>query len=329
MQARGPGQKLFFDSEVLDVKYAMDIRHQYDGNEKAGEQWKTGTKIFLIGRIMILKEMLKWAEDHDNTMVTAEATQSLQVHMAEDPTVVSHLLWAYLGVNLTGAAREIYGNVEQGNGLEVWRRINKHIFSKNEQRRAELYQHVHNPRAAAKPSDVASALEEWDTSQRLYREVGGKDLNGDDLKEIVMRLLPWSVKKDLISKLNDFATWDGLKNHIKEHARVLMIHFPKAGVGLNNVDDDVVEPLSEAFWASTDELEFEAAVEAMGSSRSADAIMALVERRRKPGWKPRPAKKGGGKGEGKGDGGKSSSNGKKMLCANCLKPGAQGRGMQG
>ena len=120
-------QKLFFDSKALDVKYAMDSRHQFDGSEKTGETWKTQVKIFLTGRILALKQLLKWSEDHGDAEVTAADVESLRYYMEEDPVVISHLLWAFMGVNLTGAAQAIFGNVEASNGLEVWRRLHKHI----------------------------------------------------------------------------------------------------------------------------------------------------------------------------------------------------------
>ena len=116
-QGQGEGgyrQKCSFDPKTLDVKYAMDPRHQFDGNEKAGETWKTNVNIFLTGRILALKQLLKWAEDHGDGEVTTADVESLRYYMEEDPVVISHLLWAFMGVNLTGAALAIFGNVEGG-----------------------------------------------------------------------------------------------------------------------------------------------------------------------------------------------------------------------
>ena len=52
------------------------------------------------------------------------------------------------------------GNVPDSHGLEIWRRLNRHFYPKNESRRAELYRFIHKPRMAQKSSDIPDALEE-------------------------------------------------------------------------------------------------------------------------------------------------------------------------
>ena len=134
----------------------MEARHQFDGSEKTGEGWRGKIRDFLVGRIQVIKWLLKWADDFNTEVVTRAHVESLKPYMDEDRTVINHLLWAFLSVNLTGAAREIFGNAPDSNGLEVWRRIYKHIFLRNEQRRDELYGMIHNPRSAKNAADVAA-----------------------------------------------------------------------------------------------------------------------------------------------------------------------------
>ena len=45
---------------------------------------------------------------------------------------------------------------------------------------------IHNPGAAKGPADVTTALETWDTNQRLYKEVCGIPLRLDELKDTVL-----------------------------------------------------------------------------------------------------------------------------------------------
>ena len=113
---------------MLDIKYALDAKHQYDGGEKTGESWRVNTRDFLVGRMFPIKKLLEWAEQHDGTEVKDEKIEELRPYMDEDPVVISHLLWAFLGINLTGSAKEMYRNAPGSNGLEVWRRLFKHIY---------------------------------------------------------------------------------------------------------------------------------------------------------------------------------------------------------
>ena len=57
-------KRLDYDSKVLDIKYALDTNHRYDGNEKTGEAWRVNTRDFLLGRIFAIKGFLLWAEEH-------------------------------------------------------------------------------------------------------------------------------------------------------------------------------------------------------------------------------------------------------------------------
>ena len=54
---------------------------------------------------------------------------------------------------------------------------------------------------------MSAVMEEWDTNQRLYGELGGVPLRDDELKSIVLKIVPGSIQNDLIFKLSDFKTW--------------------------------------------------------------------------------------------------------------------------
>ena len=41
--------------------------------------------------------------------------------------IISHLMWHYFNVNLVGAAKEIFDNVDMHQGIEVWRKISQKI----------------------------------------------------------------------------------------------------------------------------------------------------------------------------------------------------------
>ena len=85
-----------------------------------------------------MKYLLTWAERRDKDPIIPEALEPLKAWMNEDPVMVGHLLWAFLGVNLTGAALAIHANCSESNGFEVWRRINQAIFARAERRQDEL-----------------------------------------------------------------------------------------------------------------------------------------------------------------------------------------------
>ena len=85
-----------------------------------------------------MKYLLTWAEKRGNNPITKEDLEPLRSWMDEDPWLVGHLMWAFLAVNLTGAALAIHANCDESNGFEVWRRINDAMCSRAELRQNEL-----------------------------------------------------------------------------------------------------------------------------------------------------------------------------------------------
>ena len=103
--------------------------------------------------------------------------------------MVNHLLWAYLGLNLTVLAREILSNIEEFNGFEVWRRIVHKTDDRSERRRDELKDAIEKPKAASKCEDVMQVIEDWDTNQRLHRGAGGESLKDHDKFRIIKNMV--------------------------------------------------------------------------------------------------------------------------------------------
>ena len=105
MRHGSPANAKFFDN-----KFGQDVRNQYDGGIKNSEQWKAAIRSYFIVVYPTMKYLLTWAEKRGNNPITPGALEPLRDWMDEDPWMVGHLLWAFLAVNLTGAALAIHAN---------------------------------------------------------------------------------------------------------------------------------------------------------------------------------------------------------------------------
>ena len=159
----------------------------------------------------------------------------------------------FLAVNLTGAALAIHANCGESNGFEVWRRINDAIFSRAERRQDELYTKIHNPRAATSIHDVAAALEEWDTNQRLFGQGGGVALRDDELRNLVMKVVPAILRDQLVYKIQEPWPWEQLKDWIREHARLHAVYSKSSPAHLA----EAAHTITDEFMERTDGWEFE------------------------------------------------------------------------
>ena len=89
---------------------------------------------YVLWKVPVMGAVLKWVEDHGGQPVTEQGIMRLTTCLDEDPFIVNHLLWAFLNINLTAKAREIFCNVSDSQGFEAWRRVHRHIFSTTERR---------------------------------------------------------------------------------------------------------------------------------------------------------------------------------------------------
>ena len=322
------------DSTIFETKFAQYKENQFDG-QKGGEHWKSLVGNYCVARHHMMTHILEWAENRGSNPVTKDDVEKLRPWMNEDPHVINHLLWGFLNINLVGAAKDIFSNTEQSNGLEVWRKIHALNGASAERRQEEHYQKIHHPKPAANAGDVANALENWDTSQRLHRQCGGLPLREVELRSIILRLLPHDIKMHIIQVSQSILTYENLKNYVKEHARVISVHMTKSTPAHLAETEDFGESITDEFLERTENLTASDQLLELGFAPGTEAYAALATKlaARKNVWragKGRKFEKGGTKGGGKGKvdsgGGKGAGKGGfaapkskdgRPICVNC------------
>ena len=234
----------------------------------------------------------------------------------EDPVVISHLMWSYFNANLTGAAMEIFNNVSDFQGLEVWRKMSQKINVWGERRRDELAEVVNNPKPAGKPEDLAKMIEAWDTSHRQFLACGGQALMEYDRLRILRKMVPQQLLNEMIAR--DFRDYQAAKEWALEMARRLVVQGRHSKLLLAEV-----HTITDEFMERTEGWDFDQQLQELGAAGEADVILALVARRTT--WRSSKGGKGkgkDGKGKSKDDKGKSKGRGPttkagKPLCTNC------------
>ena len=124
-----------------------------------------------------------------------------------DPSVLDGHLWAFLNLNLTHQAKEVFNNVPSMHGLEVWRRLIGELFSLTDLRQMDLQSVVYAPVQATSVQRIRSAIESWETNLRKYEEVDGH-VNEKAKKNIFLKILPRVLAEQLIlSSQNNTQTY--------------------------------------------------------------------------------------------------------------------------
>ncbi len=159
-----------------------------------------------------VNELLKWVEGRQHTKITEADVRGLQSQlMLENSAVVmSHHVWRYLNLNLTGDAKTIHTNTDDSNGLEVWRKLTLDITPRSAARRKLLHDQVYNPTNIANLAAVRMAIEHWEGFVTQYEDAGGKAPDDDMRQELLVGILPESLQEHILWREKDFATYQQL-----------------------------------------------------------------------------------------------------------------------
>ena len=79
-----------------------------------------------------------------------------------DPRVLTFHLFCFLNINLVGKASDIYGSVENDNGLEVWKLINLNVTQKTQAEILSLEHAVLNAKKLDKLKYIPTGRANWD-----------------------------------------------------------------------------------------------------------------------------------------------------------------------
>ena len=223
---------------------------------------------YLITRCPEVRSVLAWAEKQTTELPLVkiqEAQMSRGFACRHDAAILAHHLWGFLNENLEDAAWEILDNCESQNGLEVWRRITEDFTKKTEAEQLNLEDAVVSPAAAAKPQDVAAALERWDTAYKAYVDAGGDVLSEKKKMGAILRLLPWVIKEKALWSYDEFKDSLDLRTWIRKKLRLLE-SWRRQGQEIN-----ATEP---------EGLSLEEAIDALGEDAGEEEILALIHGRR-------------------------------------------------
>jgi len=324
---------------LFEEKTALNKCYQYDGSaDRSGPAWRSDVFDYFVSKLPAAGPWLRWAEQS-----TAEVTTGLltEKKMSNDlmtdelnPTVLSHHIWAFFHHCLIGTAKQIFKATERQNGLEVWRRLAREINSRTDCVRHNLRNRCQIVSQASSNSQVWQHITNWETTYIEYLDAGGSEMNFEDRRGQILRMLPQELRRDLFRRIAEFKTVAAVKDWIREQLEMekewrdtdsrQMRGKQVATVELDNGEESDEETASE--------LDMQALF-ALNSDSSMDEINAVQQRFRKfgrpggaAGRGPKPAAgKGGGKGKGTGRGGGAGGaklpGASSMRCINCGKQG--------
>ena len=188
----GQGHQLSLYSKVFEDKVAQESKNQFNGSSDSGPTWRIFTRNYLMGTMPEVKALLKWAEERQHAKIEYDDLIALnETRMLDNCAVVmSHHVWRYLNLNLTGGAKTIHTNTDESNGLEVWRKLTLDITSRSAARRKLLHDQVYNPKHIGSLPAVKMAIEHWEAFVTQYEDAGGTAPDDGMRQVLLVGMLP-------------------------------------------------------------------------------------------------------------------------------------------
>ncbi len=113
------------EKQLYDDKLTAQAEYKYNGH-KNGPAWKSKVERYFMSKVPALKQILKWAEKHDQTTVTEEMLATAVHGHRMDETqqqMLNASIWGFLSGCVTSTAETMFKRAPQLNGLDAWRRI--------------------------------------------------------------------------------------------------------------------------------------------------------------------------------------------------------------
>ncbi len=233
---------------------------------------------------------------------------------------------------LSGTARQTFKATARHDGLNVWRKLTLEINSRTDCVRHGLRNKCQQVTQASGLETVWQAIADWETLYTHYLDAGGAEMNFEDRRGQMLRILPKDLRRDVFRRLTDFKSIPDLKEWIREQLELekdwdatdRSAPRPRA-VGV--VDHGGDEPSAAVLGPTDEDME---ALLALTADSPPEEVLAVQKRFQKfngsrP-WRPRagPTRAAGGQftaGETRLPG---DSRGREQKCVNCGKAGPHG-----
>ena len=178
--------------KLYDEKYLWLRESTY--RPKGPQAWLNDLRDYWAGKTAEFDRFFAWIELQENDFKSTGEC-SYPMLGCQRPIEMSRQLWALLGglIKDDATIKRTCANVPRRNGFEVWRGISEPVNEDKALTRKDLTIKVTNPRAA-NMDDLSKALEDWETSKRLFAEADGKLPDDNNERLAFIDMLPPDVR---------------------------------------------------------------------------------------------------------------------------------------
>ena len=231
--------------QLMDDKLMSNADYMFDGN-KGGKAWQKLLSGYLVSKVPAALDILKWAERHDQTVVTDAAFTSVVSHFMEAPQRehLNNALWGFLNGCLRGTAKTMFEEADDLNGLDGWRRVVRTIDVNLPQRLEELRIEVRclTSKHMKELEHIPAGIAHFQSTLKEFKDAGGLGYtSSQEMKSDLLSILPKVIREDqsiLRDALNNTLEFETFKNTVVQQAARLLFERRRGGGGLHTVEPE-------------------------------------------------------------------------------------------
>ena len=148
--------------------------------------WKRKVENHFISVAPVLQDILEWAEDAGNEVITREhfVTAASSKLGRERVIVLNAAIWGFISAGVSAPAETMFMGADRLNGLDGWRRLRNYISHGKkvhlETLRRDMKLVVERPISSM--DKLEEGLAEFENAIKLYEDAGGDKYNGETNK---------------------------------------------------------------------------------------------------------------------------------------------------
>ena len=156
--------------------------------------------------------LLEWAAEQDDEITELSGA----VGLVDDVDEVNRQLYTSLASMADGEALDITRNTPTGQGLEVWRRLNKRYDPLSAGRSTTKVTQILRP-GQYKVSELSGAVERWEEKLRLHARRTKTPMPDLYKRGTLIDMCPADLRKHLHMNSNRFKTYEAIKEEIDSY----------------------------------------------------------------------------------------------------------------
>ncbi len=213
---------------LFDDKLTAQDEYKFDGS-KGGDKWKGKVERYFISKVPALKNIFIWAEKSDMEIIDEGLfVRAVVRHDGMDKTqmeLVNSAIWGFLSGCLGGEAETMFKQAEMLNGIDAWRRVVRYIDHRRSIRLETLRDEVRalHLKPIKNVEGVAVGIAEFENKIREYEAAGGKQVDEDEKKNDLLKILPAEISSALLWRASEPGGYQLFRDMVvRQSAKVML-----------------------------------------------------------------------------------------------------------